>query len=101
MKFHLVLGLVYVFLDGIKYAIEFMFVKFARIVKVGVTASIPEDRIRIQNGFHKLDIWSRNKQNLKKDKCQVLHLCRNNLLKYRTDNNWLGKTSSEKGLRSQ
>lgn len=61
-----------------------------------------EDRIRIGSGFDKLDTWTRNnKQNSKRDKCQVLHLCRNNPLKYRIENNWLGNTSSEKGLRLQ
>lgn len=47
MKFHLVLGLFYVFLHDINNGIEFMLIKFARNVKVGETASIPEDRIRI------------------------------------------------------
>lgn len=44
MKFHLVLGLFYVFLHDINYGIEFMFIKFTKNVKVGVTTS---HRIRI------------------------------------------------------
>lgn len=79
-----------------------MLIKFAIKMKVGVTASTPEDRIRIQSGFDKWDTWNRNnKQNSKGDKCQVLHLCRNNPFKYRIMNNWLGNTSSENSLRLQ
>lgn len=93
---------VYVFLHDINFAIEFMIIKFARNVKVGVTASIAEDWIRIWSSFDKCDTWNRNnKWNSKGDKGQVLHLCRNNPLKYRIENHWLGNTSSEKCLRLQ
>lgn len=96
LKCHLVLGYFCVFLQDINYGIEFMIIRFARNVKVGVTANIPEDRIIIWSGFDKLNTWSRNnKQNSKGDKHQVLHLWRNNPLKCRTDNNWLGNIFRE------
>lgn len=56
-----------------------MLMKSARNVKVGV-----EDRI--QSNLDKLDAKSRsNKWNLKGDKGQVVHLCRNNPFKQNTE----------------
>lgn len=100
MKFHLVLGLFHIFLNYITFEIESMFINFAIDVKVWVTASILEDKISIESDFDKLVRQCRNNRwNSKEDKSQVLHLHRNNLFKYRIENNWLGKSSSQKGLR--
>lgn len=70
---------VYVSLHDTDYGIEFMLMKSARNVKVGVEG-------RIQSNLDKLDTGNRNnKWNSKGDKGQALHLCRNNPFKQNTE----------------
>lgn len=70
---------VYVSLHDTDYGIEFMLMKSARNVKVGVEGSI-------QSNLDKLDTGNRNnKWNSKGDKGQALHLCRNHPFKQNTE----------------
>ena len=58
------------FINDLDEGIENMLIKFADDTKLAGVANSPEDKIKIQNDFDRLESWAKtNKMNFNREKC--------------------------------
>ncbi|GAB0182391.1 mitochondrial enolase superfamily member 1 [Grus japonensis] len=89
-----------VFINDLDEGTECTLSKFADDTKPGGVADTPEGCAAIQRDLDRLENWvKRNQMKLKKGKCRVLHLGRNNPKhQYRSGADLLGSSAVEKDL---